>query len=71
MSVVQKLKSRAQRERDLMFKPPDYKLIEEQAIDRIEQLENIIENIDFWYKTQTKVDSMIELGEIINRYKIA
>jgi hypothetical protein len=52
MGVVSILKSRAQRERELLFKPPDYKLIEEQAAEQIEQLETIIENVKSWYYIQ-------------------
>jgi hypothetical protein len=52
MNVVSILKSRAQRERELLFKPPDYKLVEEEAAERIETLENLVRDIKFWYTIQ-------------------
>lgn len=66
MSVVSILKSRAQRERELLFKPPDYKLIEEQAVEQIEQLETIIENVKSWYYIQTTDNAnLVELAKIL------
>lgn len=66
MDVVNVLKSRAQRERELLFKPPDYKLIEEQAAERIETLENLVNDITSWYKTQnTNSPNLDELGKIL------
>ena len=66
MGVVSILKSRAQRERDLLFKPPDYKLIEEQAAEQIEQLETIIENVKSWYYIQRTDDAnLVELAKIL------
>lgn len=66
MNVVSILKSRAQRERELLFKPPDYKLVEEQAAERIETLENLVNDITSWYKTQnTNSPNLDELGKIL------
>lgn len=66
MNVVSILKSRAQRERELLFKPPDYKLVEEQAAERIETLENLVNDITSWYKTQiTNNPNLDELGKIL------
>lgn len=66
MDVVSVLKSRAQRERELLFKPPDYKLVEEQAAERIETLENLVNDIMSWYKTQIKNNpNLDELGKIL------
>lgn len=66
MNVVSILKSRAQRERELLFKPPDYKLVEEQAAERIETLENLVNDITSWYKTQnTNNPNLDELCKIL------
>jgi hypothetical protein len=66
MNVVSILKSRAQRERELLFKPPDYKLVEEEAAERIETLENLIKDIKSWYKIQkTSNPNLEELAKIL------
>ena len=66
MNVVSILKSRAQRERELLFKPPDYKLVEEEAVERIETLENLIKDIKSWYTVQNTSDpNLEELGKIL------
>lgn len=66
MGVVSILKSRAQRERELLFKPPDYKLVEEEAAEQIEQLETIIENVKSWYYIQTTDNAnLVELAKIL------
>lgn len=66
MNVVSILKSRAQRERELLFKPPDYKLVEEEAAERIETLENLIKDIKSWYTVQNTSDpNLEELGKIL------
>lgn len=73
MDVVNVLKSRAQRERELLFKPPDYKLIEEQAAERIETLEKLVNDITSWYYIQmekyhsfnSKEPNLDELGKIL------
>jgi hypothetical protein len=66
MNVVSILKSRAQRERELLFKPPDYKLVEEEAAERIETLENLVRDIKFWYTIQNTSDpNLEELGKIL------
>jgi hypothetical protein len=66
MNVVSILKSRAQRERELLFKPPDYKLVEEEAVERIETLENLIRDIKSWYKIQnTSNPNLEELAKIL------
>lgn len=56
MDVVRVLKYRAQRERELLYKPPDYKLLEEEAAEQIEQLEKLIESVKSWYYIQTTSD---------------
>jgi len=53
MDVVNTLKSKAQRERELLFKPPDYKLLEEQAAEQIEMLENTLYQVKQWYYVQS------------------
>lgn len=66
MNVVSILKSRAQRERELLFKPPDYKLVEEEAVEQIETLENLIKDIKSWYKIQnTSNPNLEELAKIL------
>ena len=66
MGVVCILKSRAQRERELLFKSPDYKLVEEEAAEQIEQLETIIENVKSWYYIQRTDDAnLVELAKIL------
>jgi hypothetical protein len=52
MSVVNKLKTKAERERYLMYKLPDYKLLEEQAVEEIQNLQNVLEEIKKWYHIQ-------------------
>jgi hypothetical protein len=66
MNVVSILKSRAHKERELLFKPPDYKLVEEAAAERIETLENLIKDIKSWYTVQNTSDQNLEeLGKIL------
>jgi hypothetical protein len=66
MDVVSTLKSRAQRERELLFKPPDYKLIEEQAAEKIEEMNNLIESVKSWYYIQsTDNANLVELAKIL------
>ena len=66
MDVVSTLKSIAQRERELLFKPPDYKLIEEQAAEQIEEMNNIIESVKSWYYVQrTDNANLVELAKIL------
>lgn len=65
MDVVSILKSRAQRERELLFKPPDYKLVEEQAAEQIEQLSSLVENIKNWYYIHQSESNLSELAKIL------
>jgi len=66
MDVVKSLKSRAQRERELLFKPPDYKLIEEEAAEQIEEMINLIESVKSWYYIQrTDNANLVELAKIL------
>ena len=66
MDVVSTLKSIAQRERELLFNPPDYKLIEEQAAEQIEEMNNIIESVKSWYYIQrTDNANLVELAKIL------
>ena len=66
MDVVSTLKSIAQRERELLFKPPDYKLIEEQAAEKIEEMNNLIESVKSWYYIQTTDNAnLVELAKIL------
>lgn len=66
MDVVSTLKSIAQRERELLFNPPDYKLIEEQAAEQIEEMNNIIESVKSWYSVQrTDNANLVELAKIL------
>lgn len=73
MSIVHQLKFRAQRERDLLYKQPDYKLLEEQAVEEIENLKSVVENVKSWYYVQmekyhsfnSKEPNLEELSKIL------